>query len=308
MNCPNCNSIRHKHIHLENGVYQIVKCLECDLMYVKNPKENPEKIYWGEEQVYLNEARLIFEGKAKCHRDPNYLEDLKIIRKYKPQGKLLDIGCNMGLFLRLAKRYYDCQGLEPSPALANIAREEFKLGVKNSFLQSDSFLPKSFDVITLIDTLEHILGPRWMLSNIHTILKNDGILYIKVPNGLYNLLKLKFTWEGNIFDACEHIVHYTADTLADMLIACGYRIIDMKIGRPIQVPVWQEYVGNFYQYPTPFILDPIRQGTRTLLYWLSLVELWIGNTIGYFAPNIIVVARKEVATADDNHTKRIRND
>jgi hypothetical protein len=72
------------------------------LIYVNPRLKEPEQIYWGDSEKYFKEARLIFAGKAKHHRDVNYLQDLKLIYKYKPTGNFLDVGTNMGFFLRNA--------------------------------------------------------------------------------------------------------------------------------------------------------------------------------------------------------------
>ena len=78
-----------------------------------------------------------------------------------------------------------------------------------------------------------------------------------------------------------------------MLRKHNFRLLRTKIGRPMQLPVWHQYVGYYYQYPSPWGLDYKRQTARSLLYLLSQVEFYLtGKNIGYLAPNIIVVAKK----------------
>jgi ubiquinone/menaquinone biosynthesis C-methylase UbiE len=137
------------------------------------------------------------------------------------------------------------------------------------------------------------------LKEINRILKPDGILFINVPNALFNLFKFycaKITQrlkDYDIFDSYEHVVHYSQNTLALMLRKFGLKIIGSFIGRPIQVPVWHNYVGYYYQYSTPWRLDYKRQSARTILYYLSLLERKIRlNNPGYLAANIIAIAKK----------------
>jgi SAM-dependent methyltransferase len=139
-----------------------------------------------------------------------------------------------------------------------------------------------------------------MLEEIKRILKPDGIIYIKVPNGLFNLLKLKMAKFTNrldcydIFDSYEHVLHFSQATLKVMLEKNGFKIIAMKIARPVQLPAWHKYVGFYYQYPSPWILDPLQSTLRTMFYLLSLIEFKLRlNRIGYFAPNIVAIARKK---------------
>lgn len=298
--CPLCGANKYKEIYKERGALGVVRCLGCGLIYVNPRLRQPEEIYWGDANKYFNEARLIFEGKSKHYRDPNYLADLKLIYKYKPSGNFLDVGTNMGFFLRNARgRKWNLCGVEPSPSLSEMARKYFGLNVKTSFLENADFESNFFDVVTMTDVFEHIPQPDKILREAHRILKVDGILFIKVPNGPFNLFKFhmaKLTRRlknYDLFDSYEHVVHYSHKTLKSMLKKHGFTIVKTSIGIPIQIPAWHLHVGSYYQYPTPWALDYKRQSARTILYLLSLIECKIRlNKIGYLAPNIIVVAKK----------------
>lgn len=267
-----------------------------------NPRlKNPEEVYWGDTGKYFNEAKLIFEGKAAHHRDLNYIEDLKLMHQYKSAGNFLDVGTNMGFFLRNAKKWRDWNlyGVEPSPSLSDIARKYFKLNIQTTFLEDAGFESEFFDVITMTDVFEHIANPDKILSEARRILKSDGILFIKVPNGLFNIFKFKIAkWMGrlrdyDIFDSYEHVIHYSDTTIRKMLKKHEFSVAKIKIGKPIQLPVWHKYVGHYYQYPSPWCLDYKRQTGRSLLYFLSKVEYYLlGKKVGWLAPNIIVIAKK----------------
>lgn len=299
--CPLCNNNSHKAFYKERGVLGIVICSMCNLIYVNPRLKDSDKIYWGDADKYFKEARLIFEGKAKHHRDTNYMDDLKIIHRYKPSGNFLDIGTNMGFFLKNAKAFgWRLYGVEPSPSLSELGRKYFGLNIKTAFLEDSDFESDFFDIVTMTDVFEHISNPKMVLCEIYRILKSDGILFVKVPNGLFNLFKFyaaKFTKrlkDYDIFDSYEHIVHYSDKTLKNMLAKYGFKVIKTYIGKPIQLPTWHKYVGYFYQYPMPFCLDFKRRSARNILYFLSCIEFKLRlNRVGYLAPNIIAVARKE---------------
>lgn len=300
VSCPFCAGQNYQLIYKERELLGVVRCLNCGLIYVNPRLKDPEKIYWGNYEEYFKEAKLIFEGKARHHRDPNYINDLKLICRYKPSGNFLDIGTNMGFFLRNAKNgKWNLYGVEPSPSLSEAARKYFGLNVKTAFLEAAGFKDNFFDIVTMTDVFEHIAQPDKLLTEVHRIMKEDGILFIKVPNGLYNLFKYhlaKITLrlkDYDIFDSYEHVVHYSQKTLSSMLKKHGFKIIKKCIGRPMQTPVWHNYVGQYYQYPTPWVLDAKTQSLRSLFYYLSLLEFWLkGKRIGYLAPNIIVIAKK----------------
>ncbi|MBU4473631.1 MAG: class I SAM-dependent methyltransferase [Candidatus Omnitrophica bacterium] len=194
---------------------------------------------------------------------------------------------------------WNIYGLEPSKSLAELARKYFSLNIKNCFLGEAGFRDEFFDVVTMTDVFEHIPNPCQMLGTVRRILKKDGILFIKVPNGLFNLTKLHLARLTNkintydIFDSYEHLVHYTYDTLNKMLQRNGFTVIYKGVGRPIQTPVWHKYTGKYYQYPTPWVLDYKNHILRNIFYFAGLIEYFLmGRRVGYFAPNIIVIARK----------------
>ena len=301
VSCPLCSSNDYKEIYKEREVLGIVRCLSCTLIYVNPRLKDPEKTYWGNAEEYYNEARLIFEGKAKHHRDPNYFDDLKLIYKYKPSGNFLDIGTNMGFFLRNARdRRWNLYGVEPSPSLSEVARKYFNLDVKTAFLHEAGFTDYFFDIVTMTDVFEHLPEPGEVLVEVHRILKSDGILFIKVPNGLFNLSKFylaKITGrlkDYDLFDSYEHVVHYSDKTLQSMLEKHGFMVLRMTLGKPIQLPVWHKYVGNYYQYPSPWYLDAKNYLGRELFYLIAKVKrLIFRRRIGHFAPNIIAIAKKK---------------
>ena len=298
--CPLCDGTVRERLYTERGVLGIVRCAGCNLIYVSPRLRNPEEVYWGDAAKYTEEARLIFAGRAAHHRDPNYLDDLRVIEQFKPPGNFLDVGTNMGFFLRHTRgRGWNVTGVDPSASLSELARRHFGLDVKTCLLQDAGFPDAHFDVVTMTDVFEHISEPRSMLREIRRILKPDGILFIKVPNGLLNVVKLRvLTRLGrlgmlDIFDSYEHVVHYSSRTLRRMLEDEGFRVRRQSIARPIQLPVWHNFVGQFYQYPSPWALDWKKQTTRSLLYYASRVESWLmRGEIGWLSPNIVVVAEK----------------
>jgi SAM-dependent methyltransferase len=299
--CPLCGGEARDEIYREHGALAVVQCKACTLLYTSPRVKAPEEVYWGDGDKYFQEARLIFEGKAAHHRDPNYLEELDLIRRYKPAGRFLDVGCNMGMLLRLvAKMGWTGVGVEPSPTLAGLATKYFHLNVYNCFLNQ---LPErergSFDVVALSDVFEHIAEPIPFLHEAARYLKPDGLLYIKVPNARWNSFKQSTLAmmgrrpKQGVWDSYEHVVHYTDATLRKMLDRAGFDVVTITMGKPIQIPVWHHHVGRYYLYPSPLMLDWKRTLGRSAFYWLAWPERLLRmGAIGWFAPNIVAVARR----------------
>jgi 2-polyprenyl-3-methyl-5-hydroxy-6-metoxy-1,4-benzoquinol methylase len=298
-NCPLCGSDRPEHVYTERKSLEIVKCGHCGLIYVSPRVKQAETNYWGDADIYMSEARLIFTGKKKHHRDPNYIYELKKIKKFKAGGVLLDIGCSMGFFLNRARAFgYEVCGVEPSPSLSRIAAEQFGLKIINSYFERGVVKAGSVDVITMIDVFEHVTNPSELLKAAQEALKDDGIMCIKVPNGKYNLLKLKLARLSgrekahDLFDSYEHVVHYTKDTIRKMLDQNGFTIKKIIIPLPIHPPVWAAQVGHYYQYPSPFVLDWKRIMLRNIFYYLGKMGHALGTNAS-FAPDLMIIAGKK---------------
>lgn len=298
--CPFCGSVDGETLCVEHGAVGIKECAQCTLIYTSPRVREPETVYWGDRAKYLTEARLIFSGRASHHRDPNYLEELDLIEAHWPsKGRFLDVGCSMGMLLRLARsRGWEAVGVEPSPALSRIASEELGLTVHNCFLDSAPASEEaSFDVVALSDVFEHVTEPRQLLSTAARFLKPGGLLYVKVPNARWSILKQRAAealgrgTPENAWDSYEHVVHYTDRTLRAMLQAGEFRPLLVTVARPIQVPVWHRYVGQYYQYPSPWPLDWKRHLGRSGFYALSRLERTLRRgEIGYCAPNLVALA------------------
>jgi 2-polyprenyl-3-methyl-5-hydroxy-6-metoxy-1,4-benzoquinol methylase/predicted RNA-binding Zn-ribbon protein involved in translation (DUF1610 family) len=297
--CPLCGSKNYTRIYTERENLGTVICASCGLLYT-NPRSNSaEENYFGDTNVFYQESLLIFRGKKSHHRDRNYIYELNEIKRHVPKGKLLDIGSNMGFFLRKAVEMgFDCHGVEPSPSLAKISEKEFGLKITNAFFEDANFGDKSFDIITLIDVFEHVTQPKQMLKEAHRVLSDKGILCIKVPNGNYNLLKLKLarltgkTSEHDIFNSFEHVVHYTHPTMKQMVESCGFKIKKLVVPIPIQIPVWHQHVGHYFAYPSPFILDAKRIMLRNMFYYIGKVQKALGFKITC-GPDLMFIVDKK---------------
>jgi 2-polyprenyl-3-methyl-5-hydroxy-6-metoxy-1,4-benzoquinol methylase len=103
---------------------------------------------------------------------------------------VLDIGSSYGLFLKkVIEQGWDGFGVEPSRTEANFAREKFGVDVAETTIED--FVPlRKWDVITLWDVFEHLPNPTDALKKLKSLLRDDGILIIRVPNakGLFHRL------------------------------------------------------------------------------------------------------------------------
>jgi len=294
--CPLCGSSEAELIKTERGVLKVVECKSCDLIRVNPRLESPESVYQGDQALYEAEFREIILGKRPHHRDKNYLQDIAVLERLKPTGNFLDIGTSTGAFLRHARgRGWNLTGVEPSPSLGGLARKWWGLEIKQGFVEKLDLPSAHYDIVTMTDVFEHIVNPREVLATVRRVLKPDGIVFIKVPNGLFNVMKYRMRHmlgkaESDDFDAYEHVVHYSEQTLDAMIRAAGLKPLEIVVETPVQPPMWHKYVGQYFQHQSPFFMDWKTYSAREVLYQAARLEKALTRHVGYLAPNIGCIA------------------
>jgi hypothetical protein len=128
---------------------------------------------------------------------------------------------------------------------------------------------------------------------------------VKVPNARWSLLKQRLlSLAGRrptkgLWDSYEHVVHYTDTTLRAMLQKAGFAVLRITTEPPVQTPNWHEYVGHYYQYPTPWFMDWQRKLVRRGCYHLAGLErLARLGALGHFAQNVVAIASSAAPSAD----------
>lgn len=131
-------------------------------------------------------------GKAASHDRLAYHEYQTLIGRYYLQHfvepyakgkKILDIGCGEGgVLIPFEQAGYDCTGLEYSPERVQYASEKSSSNIK--FIQGNieqfSYNQK-FDVILMLDVIEHLNQKLPALDNIKKMLPPEGIVIISFP-------------------------------------------------------------------------------------------------------------------------------
>lgn len=197
--CPLCGN-RDTRLWQKEGLLLLVRCRVCSLVYVGNPPT--EKTLY--EEYYAGTDPLITDYNPESG-DPALAElsainrqRIALIRKLAPAGRLLDVGCGRGFFLKTASSAgYLASGVDVSERAVVYARTVARVDASTDSLQSLAARGKQFDVVTAWHVLEHFTDPLGELRVIRTLLVDGGLLVVEVPN----LRSLRFTlarhkWRG----------------------------------------------------------------------------------------------------------------
>lgn len=146
------------------------------------------------------------------------------------RNTLLDVGCGSGEFLDFLKEQsWETTGIEPSEELSHVASSR---GLNVHTLTFENYLAKDthekFDVITLMNVLEHVPNPSAFILNCKKLLKENGIIVIKVPNDFSLMQKIivesvhtKEYWIA----IPDHINYFNSDSLNAFLTGHGFKVV-----------------------------------------------------------------------------------
>lgn len=223
--CPLCQSSQAETLHVRHQfAYQ--RCRQCQLVRV-NPQLTLSEIRALYQQGYESKCRVYAKGSLLIpSQQRRVLTELaKIVRR---RGRLLDVGCFEGQFLRAARKLgWQVAGTEISEAAATSAQEEWGLDVRLGTLETIALTSQSFDAVVLRDVVEHLPEPIQTLVEASRVLRPGGALYIWTPNfdSLTRRLILGQQWGAVIFP--WHLCYFTPATLTRAIEQAGFELVSI---------------------------------------------------------------------------------
>ncbi len=205
------------------------RCPSCSLVYL-SPRPRSEYLdNQYKDGRFANSFKELYLPSADYRMKTIFRERVEnIICPRVSSGRLLDIGCSSGHFLKVAENFgFDVYGIEKNPAMALFATGDLELqNVKEGDLEEDSFSLNFFDVVTLWDVLEHVPDPRSLLSIAHKMLKPGGWIFAYTEN--VESFNAFITGEDSeIFAPDVHIRHYSPKTFRMEFEKAGFKITDV---------------------------------------------------------------------------------
>jgi len=166
--------------------------------------------YGGPEQHVLDAET----GKLR-RRSQVLLDCLSTIPSFPQKGAVLDVGCGGGATLRgFAER--------GGWRLFGLELDDRDLGSLDSITGFDTLytcpprdLPRKFDAITMVHSLEHFPEPSQVLRELNGKIECGGRLFVEVPDAGANPFE---------YLVADHMVHFTAPTLARLASRSGFAV------------------------------------------------------------------------------------
>jgi len=283
--CGICSSTAAREIETidrHGGPLRVVVCGGCGVVR-NDPVPTAEDL----RRFYSTEYRASYKGTREPrmrHAARYFQAAARHIRHhwalYEPVESVLDIGSGSGEFLFLMRELgKSAMGLEPCVGYSEFCRT--RLGLNIATGEIDSFEPsRSFDHIRLSHVVEHLRDPVDKLRRIAGWLREDGSLYIEVPDfGTYCATKSP----RGIFHY-GHIYNFDGHSFEQLVSASGLRIVE-RVG-PTSAFLTRATAPSAPPAVTPDRLDAtvrlydlhrrgaLRTRSRTSRLGLKLAKYW----------------------------------
>lgn len=199
------------------------------------------------DEQYFHERQEYFFG-APVTANPNdpgtlpsetFRYGLSLIEQYVSKGRLLDLGCAVGVFLSLARDAgWQTSGVDISKYAVSYCRDVLRHNAYCGELKDIGFTDEEYDVITLWDVIEHLADPVAQLKEIHRILRRDGIIVVDTPNedslirslarAIYFATGGRFKYPVRKLYHHFHLFYFNRDTLRELFEKSGFTLVHLE--------------------------------------------------------------------------------
>jgi len=204
--------------------------MNCGLVYL-NPMPCPEDItkiydtdaYYSGEQSHCGIA-LGYPNYAMLEGHLRFVADelLRPVKHRMRRGRVLDVGCGMGLMLsRFRELGWDTYGVDVSTYATEYARKQLGLKVFTGVVEDLDFPEGYFDMVTMVLTIEHVPNPRGILEALQRLMKPGAVIIITTHDiaGLWPRI-VRGRWRH--LNVPEHLYFFSKGTLKRLLEKTGF--------------------------------------------------------------------------------------
>ena len=231
-NCPICKCNKGKILHTQHfslpdksvlpNVYDVVSCEDCGFCFADSAATQADyDKYYNEMSKY--EDKNTGSGSGLAPLDKLRMDIVvDLLAQFIPQKShsIVDIGCANGGMLNCfhEKGFSNLIGIDISQKCVSNVKA---LGFESYFggiFSLEKIKDKKFDVVTVSHVMEHIKDLKTAAINLSSLIAEDGLLYIEVPDASKYA---QYYFVPYYYFDCEHINHFNITALTNLFLGEG---------------------------------------------------------------------------------------
>lgn len=216
----------------------VLRCERCSLAHLHRTSTAPDY-----DSFALDAFRADPRGYLEAHHY-GILDHLDAALSARAKAgsprRLLDVGCSFGAVVHRARaRGWDAVGVD-TDADRIAAGSEHTPGLLCGDMSHPDLREGSFDAVVMWHVLEHVPDPLAALEQVRRLLREDGTLFLEVPNLASPIAWLVYRrrWLG--FETPGHLFAFTTTTLLDLLRKASFHPV--RVTRPV---IAERFPGGF---------------------------------------------------------------
>lgn len=217
--CPACGSTQAELVGESDG-FDMAACRSCRTLFTARLPESAELLDYDD---YYHEGNLEVPAFVRKRLG----ETVAAFDGNKQTGRWLDVGCGAGTLMEAVRdRGWDVVGTEVSASAAEAVRAK-GFDVRAGELSELGLEDGAFDVVSMVEVVEHVPDPGGLLAEARPLLRPGGVLYITTPHGRgISARLLRTSW--SIVAPPEHLQLFSLRGLRAALEAAGFQVDSAK--------------------------------------------------------------------------------
>jgi len=221
--CPACGLRTAQRFLYAKNQCEIFQCERCGLGRTQAAAFDPAGYYT---QGYFSgdhaDGYADYLGAEPVLRR-EFARTVDFIRRHQRSGKLVEVGCAYGFFLQEAQRYFSVCGVELAEDAAAYCRRRglaVETGTAESIVRASG---GPFDVIVLLDVIEHLPDPRAAMTAFVRALAPGGVIVLTTGDfGSLSARTLGSAWR--LMTPPQHLWFFTRASIERLAAGAGLEV------------------------------------------------------------------------------------
>jgi len=219
--CPVCDGAPQAFAMAANG-HDLYRCGGCETLYVHGLPSSLDLAATYEDSYDGATSGYFAKVDKKMRRARGRI---RALRRHVPGGRFLDIGCNGGFVVEVAREAgFDAWGVEVDSVSLAYARQHYPANGYHHGIIEDFRPDRGFDLIYSSEVIEHVADPRVFITSVFRLLNPGGVLYVTTPDiSHWRRPRDLGRWDG--FNPPVHCVYFNPASLRLLLENAGLRVL-----------------------------------------------------------------------------------